>query len=324
MRVHLGLRLTGRHAGLQRPDDVVVFTAAELGRLRAERQRQHELGVLGAVERRHHLARQRERRRQHADDLMGQPVHDDGRADDVRIAAVAAHPRAVTEHGGGRGAGQVLLGDEQTPERRARAEHRQQVRGHADGADPLRLASAGQVVVPADRDGDLLESVMPGLDVEVLRRGEPVLRDAQAGRAVPEDDQPVGVLIRKRTQQQCARDAEDGRVRPDAERDREHGRGREAGRSRKRTNRVARVLYHRIGSNKTGGRENGRLFSSIFSFTKFFRKNCSFLPSSRSPVYAISTECRRRRAGRARCGGGSATRTCGALRQRSRVPTAGA
>ena len=244
--VHLGLRLTDRHSRLQRADDVVVLTATEPGCLRPERQREHELCVLGAVQRRHHLARERERRGQHADDLIGLPVHDDRRADHLRIAPVPAHPRAMAKHGRGGGASGVLLGDEQPSGRRACAEHRQQVRGHADRADPFGLSAARQVVVAPDRDGDLFESSMARLDVEVLRRREPVLRDAQPGRTVPEDDQPLGVLVGKRAQQQRARHAEDGRVRPDAERNRQHRRGREAGAGRKRTNRVAGVVQHRV------------------------------------------------------------------------------
>ena len=58
------------HAALQLADDVVVLAVRIVGGVRAERQREHDLGVLGAVQRRHHFARERERRRQHADDLI--------------------------------------------------------------------------------------------------------------------------------------------------------------------------------------------------------------------------------------------------------------
>ena len=41
----------------------------------------------------------------------------------------------------------------------------------------------------------LLEPVMAVADVEVLRRGEPVLGDAESRRSVPENDQAIGVAI---------------------------------------------------------------------------------------------------------------------------------
>ena len=55
-------------AGLQLPDDVVVLAVARGRRVGGERQVQQDLGVLGAAQRRQDLARQREGRRQDADD----------------------------------------------------------------------------------------------------------------------------------------------------------------------------------------------------------------------------------------------------------------
>jgi hypothetical protein len=77
--------------------------------------------------------------------------------------------------------GGILARGEEAAERGTRPEHRQQVRGDAHRADAFRLALAGQVVVAADRDRDLVEPVMPGLDVEILGGREPVFGDAQAG-----------------------------------------------------------------------------------------------------------------------------------------------
>jgi hypothetical protein len=41
-------------------------------------------------------------------------------------------------------------------------------------------------------------------DIEILRRGKPVLGDVEAGRAVPENHQPFCIFIRKWPQQQSA------------------------------------------------------------------------------------------------------------------------
>ncbi len=128
----------------------------------------------------------------------------------------------------------------------AGAEHRQQVRRHADRADALGLAVAGQVLVAADRERDLLEPAVARPDVEVLRGREPVLHDAEARRAVPEDDEAVGIRVGQRAQQERAGDAEDRGVRADAQRDREHGGEREPGRLPEGPERVAEVLRERL------------------------------------------------------------------------------
>ena len=186
-----------------------------------------DLGVLRDPERRHHLTRQIERFRQHADDLMGLAVEDERPANRLRVAAVAAHPRPVTEHRGPRRAGHVVFGGEEPARRGAHAEHGKKVRRHTDGADALRVAAVtGQVVVSADRDGELLEALMPRLDVEILCGREPVLRDAEPGRAVPQNGESIGIGVRERPQQQRVRHAENRGVRADAYGQRQHGRER--------------------------------------------------------------------------------------------------
>ena len=67
-RVELGSRLRDRRARLERRDDVVVLAVPDLRRVGGQRQRQHHLRIVDHAERRHDLARERERRRQHADD----------------------------------------------------------------------------------------------------------------------------------------------------------------------------------------------------------------------------------------------------------------
>ena len=96
------------------------------------------------------------------------------------IGAVTARPCAVTQQRGGSVTGPVFVGDKQAPDFGAHAQHGQQIRRDADRAYALRLAFAGEVVVAADGDGHLFQSAMTGLDVEVLRGGEPVLGDAEA------------------------------------------------------------------------------------------------------------------------------------------------
>ena len=220
--VHLRLRLVARDARLQLADDVVVLAVADLCGVGIQLERHDDLGVERAAERRHHLAREVEALREHADHLIWLAVQDQRAADRGRIAAEAAHPGRVAEDGGAARAGGGVVRPEQPSECGAGAEHRQQVGGRPDRADPLRCALAREVVVRADRDRELLEAAVARLHVEVLRGREPVLRDADAGRAVPQDHQAIGVRIGQRPQQQRARDAEDRRVRADPDRERQH------------------------------------------------------------------------------------------------------
>jgi len=54
----------------------------------------------------------------------------------------------------------------------------------------------GEVVVAPDSDRYLFKTMMPMLDVEILRGGKPILGEVQAGRAIPQDRQSFPVLGR--------------------------------------------------------------------------------------------------------------------------------
>ena len=89
--------------------------------------------------------------------------------------------------------------------------------------------------------------MVSGFDVEVLRRREPVLGDVEAGRTVPQNHEPVGVLVAKRMEQQRAGDAEHGGVRADSDRERQDGCCRERRTSGKAAQRIAKVGYEHAG-----------------------------------------------------------------------------
>ena len=240
-RVHPRLGRRGRDAGRQAREDVVVLARADRRRVGPERQRQQQLRLLGAAERRQHVARQREAGRQHADDAIGDAVHDQRPADGGRIPAVAPQPGAVRQQRRAGGAGAILVGGEQAAEGGTDAEHRQQVRRHPDRADAFRLAAAGQVVVAADGERDVGEGA-GAADVEVLRGREPVLGDAQARRSVPEDDEAIGIGVGQRAEEQRAGDAEDRGVGADAERQRQDGGDGHTRRGRQRAPGVSQIL----------------------------------------------------------------------------------
>ena len=231
-----------RYARLQLADDVVVLAVADRGGVGVERQRHDDLRVQGAAERRHHLARKVEALREHADHLVRLAVQDQRAPHGTRIAAEPAQPGA---HVRGRPCRRCRASSSCGPRSRPYAARAPSIGSRFDDARivPTRSGapSPGQVVVRSDGDRELLEALVTRLDVEVLRGREPVFRDAQARRAVPEDHEPLRVRVRQRPQQQRARDAEDGGIRADPDRERQHHGYREAGAASERAQRVREV-----------------------------------------------------------------------------------
>ena len=121
----------------------------------------------------------------------------------MRVGAEAARPGAVAENRGGIVAGDIFVGKKQATHCGAIAEHREKIRGDANCADAFGIAVAGEIVVRAEGDGGVFEAGVAILDVEILRGGKPILRDAEAGRAIPEDDELAGVFVGKRAQQEA-------------------------------------------------------------------------------------------------------------------------
>src|ERR1700690_1296527 len=80
------------------------------------------------------------------------------------------------------------------------------------------------------------------LDVVVLPRRGPILGDSDSRRAQPENRESVGMREGKRLQQQRARDAEDGRVRANSDRERKHNHQRQPRIFQKHPRAVAQIL----------------------------------------------------------------------------------
>ena len=146
----------------------------------------------------------------------------DGLANHVRITAEASRPHAVGQDGRRRSPGRIFVRCQQPAECRTSTEHGKKIRRDANDADSFRVTLPGQVVVAANRDRDLLKSMVPCLDVEILRRGKPILGDVQSGGTIPQNHQPVGAVVRQRTEQQCVCNTEDGGVRTDPNRQRQY------------------------------------------------------------------------------------------------------
>ena len=157
------------------------------------------------------------------------------------VGTEAARPGAVAENRGGIVAGDIFVGEKQAAHRGAVAEHREKIRGDANCADAFGIAVASEIVVGAEGDGGIFEAGVADLDVEILRGGKPILRDPEAGGAIPEDDELGGVLVGKRAEQKRAGDAEDGSIGADADGERQDCGYREAGIFGQGSERVAEV-----------------------------------------------------------------------------------
>ncbi len=220
--VHLGLGLGHGHTGPELCDDVVVLVVAVGLRFAGEGQGQEHLSVLRGAQGGQDLARQGEAFGQDSHHFRRRAVQGDDPADHRGIAAVSALPGPMIQDHDSRAARRVLLGNEQAPERRLHPQHGEKIRRDAQHAHPLRLERAGEVLIAADGDRHLLEARVAIPDVEVLSGREPVLRDVEAGRPVPQNHQALGVGVRQRPQEQRAGHAEDRGVGPDSDGDGDH------------------------------------------------------------------------------------------------------
>ena len=109
-----------------------------------------------------------------------------------------------------------------------RAEHGQEGGGHADTIDALRRAAARHVEAGPYRSRHAVEDRVLGLDIEVLPEREPITRNIEARRPLPQHCEALGVRIRERAEQKPVRHAENGAGRSDTDRERQERRYREA------------------------------------------------------------------------------------------------
>src|ERR1700730_12151071 len=82
--------------------------------------------------------------------------------------------------------------------------------------------------------------------VDILPRRRPVLRYTDPRRTEPQNCQPVGLGIRQRLEKQGVHHAEDGGVRADADREREHDHAGQREVLAEYAEGVAEVLQHQL------------------------------------------------------------------------------
>ena len=135
-------------------------------------------------------------------------------------------------------AGLVFACDEGAAEGCRHAERVEEIRGHVERLEPRGIAGAGE------RQGGHLRGrdrrVGPGVAavVEVVGGADRKLP------VVEQDHEFPGAGVRQRVQQHGREHGEDRRRRPDAERQREHGRGAESGRAAEGPQGMGQVAEH--------------------------------------------------------------------------------
>ena len=138
-------------------------------------------------------------------------------------------PELVAHERHGRGAVPGILVAEQSAERRPDAQSLEGVRRDDGALEAARFSLAEQGGLEAPEAGQRFEGALTRPEVDEVANGDVGLGEAGLDVAVPEHDEPVGLVERKRPQQDSLDDGEQSRVGADPQREREDG-GRGKGR----------------------------------------------------------------------------------------------
>ena len=143
-----------------------------------------------------------------------------GLADQRRIGLERRRPEAVGEDRRAGGVGAVVGGSEQAAEHRTQPHHLEVRAADDSGAHLPRFAQTDHRELDHREVAELGQRLHPALEVPQLGHREVGVLGGDAGRALPQIDQAVLVLVHQRSEQHAAHDAEDRRVGADPERER--------------------------------------------------------------------------------------------------------
>src|SRR5712692_6974558 len=165
----------------------------------------------------------RESARHHADDRVPVRVKSDLPAQNPRIGGESAYPESVAYDGYVRRSGSIVIHAKVTAQKRADAEHRKQIRRHRLPDEMFWAAFIAEIKVVPFEGGHIVEDMISRSPVgEVTRSGS--VPGESVGRAVfPDHHEPASVAVGKRPQQDGVGNAENRRVRRDAQREDAHG-----------------------------------------------------------------------------------------------------
>ena len=156
-----------------------------------------------------------------------------------------APPDAVADHHHARRIGHVIFGTKRPSERGNDAEHREVLVRGLLARDRLWLALIDQGRPPPGHHRDFLEERVLASPVGVVPRSGPLIGGAAAcPHVLPHSDQPIGVTVGQRPQQQGVDHGEDRGVGANPERQRQDGDDGEGRRFPQHPDGVADVLKH--------------------------------------------------------------------------------
>ncbi len=198
---HLGLCIGGRPSGLDTTDHFQKVTVAAREQLRRHADGNPEFGLaIGELEARRH----------HAIDGIGRPAHQDGAANEVRVAAEPPLPEAVTEHHH-LAIGVFLFGLEGAAEQWLRAEQRKKIGGDRLARDFLGRSAAGQVFgVAPGVGGHAGEDLRAAAPIEESGGRHAIAGHSEGGKILPEHGQTARIGVRKRADHDLIDGAENG------------------------------------------------------------------------------------------------------------------
>ena len=158
-------------------------------------------------------------RRQHPDDRVRLVVEENRAVDDRGIRSELVDPEHMAEDDHAILASLVLIGKKRAASLRLNAEDLE-----VAGRDP-RPTKLHRIAAPRERrraaalGGHEVEDGVIRLPVEEIQRGDAVA--VAAGRLLEDTDDPIGIRVRQRLEQDAVNEAEDRGVGADAERQRE-------------------------------------------------------------------------------------------------------
>jgi len=201
------------------------------------------------------------------DDREERAVERDGLADDRRVAAEALAPETMADHRDALARVGGTLGKARA-EHRLHAEHQEEIRRGLDGVDALWIAAGlgqRQLRIPPRRG--FVEHLRQAAIVDEVDRRNPLVRQPLAVVGLPHRCQAIGIGIRQRAQNHAVEDAENGRGRADAQRERQHRGDGEARRAAQQAPAEADVLKQCIH-----GVPSGRLDGSMAVMVDSYRR----------------------------------------------------
>jgi hypothetical protein len=239
--IEFAASIVDRHAGAQ--------AANGEQRLRAPPRRRHavdERQVRPGI----HAFRKGEVTRHDADDARGVAVLDPDRmADDIRGTAEETLPQRIADHHLAAIAGRpvlLFLWAEGAPQDRSDPERREQRRrrgGDRHGLEPIANHPQRLEVSRPRQHRDACERAAPSTPVEEgADRDEASIVSIR--RALGQQHESIGILVRQRLEQHGIDDGEHGRVGADTERERENRAGRERRRSPQRAGGIEKIAQH--------------------------------------------------------------------------------